>query len=212
MRLTIFDETGLMPTDSAEYELLREAAALGSKVDGMSCEIGVRRGGGSRMIMEEFLRAGVRKTHVMIDPWGDIPYMTTENNHVVLPTDYTNDMRAQFYTELGVWMQGKNVNSVVFNLTDEEFFKRFGDYVPTYVDKQIINETHYCMVHLDGPHSSAPVNAEVDFFAPRMKAGAMMVCDDTNLYDHWGISDPHILKSGFKLYKKGVRKAVYQRV
>ncbi len=211
MRLTIFDEAGLMPTDSAEYDLLREAAWLGAQVEGMGCEIGVRRGGGSRMIMEEFVRSNKLKTHVMVDPWGDIPYMTTENNHVVLPTDYTNEMRAQFLTELGVWSQGKNVNGIVFMLQDTEFFKRFPDYVPTYVDKQIIQETHYCMVHLDGPHSSEPVNIEVDFFAPRMRSGAMMVCDDTNLYDHWGISDPHILKSGFELYKTGQRKAVYRR-
>lgn len=212
MRLTIFDDTGLMPTDSAEYELLREAASMGAKVDGMGCEIGVRRGGGSRMIMEEFIKAGVRKTHVMVDPWGDIPYLTTEKNHVVLPTDYTNDMRAQFYTELGVWAQGKNVNPVVFNLTDGEFFKRFGDYVPTFVDKQIVNETLYCMVHLDGPHSSEPVNEEASWFAARMRPGAMMVCDDTNLYDHWNISDPHILGLGFEMYKRGQRKAVYRKL
>lgn len=213
MKLTIYDNEGLMPTDSSEYELLREAASMGAKIEGASCEIGVRRGGGSRMIMEQFVAAGVLKSHIMVDPWGDIPYLTTEENRVILPTDYTNEMRAVFLMELGLWCRDKPVNPVVINATDVEFFKRYPDYVQTYVGGQLINETHYCMVHLDGPHSSVPVNAEASFFAPRMKPGAMLVCDDVEgYYDHWEKCDPYIRSLGFELYKRGQRKAIYRRL
>lgn len=212
MRLSIYDERGLMPTDSGEYELLREATLTAASIPGVGCEIGVRRGGGSRAIMEAFIDAGVNKTHVMVDPWGDIPYLTTEGNRVVLPTDYTNEMRSQFLLDLGVWSQGKNVNPVVINLTDEDFFRLYADGVPTYVDKQRIVETNYCLVHLDGPHSSEPVNREAEWFAPRMLPGAMLVCDDVEgYYDHWEKSDPFIRSLGFELYKRGQHKAVYRR-
>ena len=210
MGLTIYNND-ILPTDSAEYDLLIAAAREGAKVEGMGCEIGLRRGGGSRMIMDTFMQEGVFKTHVMVDPWGDIEYLTTEKNQVRLATDYTNDMRAQCLTELFVYYRGKPVNPIVYNLEDVEFFKRFADGVPAYFEKGKKIETHYCMVHLDGPHDSTAVNVEVDFFAPRMLPGAMMVVDDVNLFDYKKSHD-HIMASGFELAHMGVRKAVYRKI
>lgn len=212
MGLTIYDAGSMLPTDSAEYELLIAAAEEASSVPGMGCEIGVRRGGGSRMIMDAFIRRGVFKTHVMVDPWGDIEYLTTEENRVRYYTDYTNQMRMKFYAELGVYYEGKLVNPVPVNMEDSEFFARYADGFPTYVDgRGKVVETQYCVVHLDGPHSSAPVNLEIDFFAPRMPPGAMLVCDDTNLYDHWDKTHPHALSSGFEERARGQRKVVYRK-
>jgi len=163
------------------------------------------------MIMDEFIRAGVFKTHVMVDPYGDIEYLTTEKNQVRLATDYTNTMRDECMVALFNYYRNKPVNPVVFIMEDVEFFKRFPDGVPTYVNRGKIFETSYCIVHLDGPHDSTAVNTEFDFFGPRMVKGAMLVCDDTNLYDHWGRSHPHIEAGGFKLVEKGQRKSVYQK-
>lgn len=212
MGLVIYDAGGMLPTDSAEYELLIGAAREASRVEGMGCEIGLRRGGGSRMIMDTFIQEGVFKTHVMVDPWGDIEYLTTEKNQTRLYTDYTNDMRALCMMELFTYYRGKPVNPIVYNLEDSEFFARFADGVPSYFEKGKRLETKYCMVHLDGPHDSSAVNAEVDFFAPRMLPGAVMVCDDTNLYSHWDNSHPHILASGFEEAARGQRKCVYRKV
>lgn len=212
MSLTIYSSGDMLPTDSQEYDLLIEAARAGAHVPGMGCEIGLRRGGGSRMIMDAFIDEGVFKNHVMVDPWGDIEYLTTEKNEVRLATDYTNDMRAVCMQELYAYYRGKPVNPVVMTMEDAEFFKRFGDGVPFYNNRGKVLETSYCMVHLDGPHDSTAVNAEVDFFAPRMLKDAMMVCDDTNLYAHWDKSHPHIEASGYELVKRGHRKAVYKKV
>ncbi len=211
MKITIGTEEDTLPTDSTEYHLLIEAAELGSQVPGMGCELGLRRGGGSRMIMDAFIRKGVNKTHVMVDPWGDIEYLTTEKNVERLYTDYTNDMRNDCIAAIFEYYKGKPVNPVIVNLEDTEFFARFADGVPTYFDKGKVLETKYCMAHLDGPHDSDAVMTEASFFATRMEPGAMMVCDDTNLYDH-PRAEKHILALGFEVYKKGARKYVYRRV
>jgi len=210
MTITIYSEN-MLPTDSTEYELLTEAAEMAAGIVGMGCEIGLRRGGGSRMIMDSFIKKGEFKTHVMVDPWGDIEYLTTEKNQTRLYTDYTNEMRAQCLQELFTYYDGKKpVNPIVFNMEDSEFFTRFYDYVPTYFNKGKVRETHYCIAHLDGPHDSTVVIEEAEFFADRMHVGAMLVCDDTNLYDHVR-AEKRILELGFEVYKRGQRKAVYRK-
>lgn len=211
MGLTIYTETGMLPTDSTEYELLIAAAEEASRVEGMSCELGLRRGGGTRMILDTFIRLGVYKNHVAVDPWGDIEYLTTEKNRVVLPTDYTNEMRSLCMAELHMYYNGKPVNPVVYNMTDEEFFKRFPDYVPFYNKKGRTHETHYCIAHLDGPHDSDVVINEARFFSPRMKPGAMLVCDDTNLYDHAKSEAVILNELGFEVASRGQRKLVYRK-
>lgn len=223
MKITITSDEPVLPTDSTEYELLISAATEAARIYGAGAEIGVRRGGGSRMIMDAFIAAGVYKDHLMIDPWGDINYLTTEAGpgYRQFYTDYTNDMRMQFFEELGAYYRGKQVNPVVVNMEDTEFFRMFagnrahGDaadlgYWPVYRDKHKVAVTRFCIVHLDGPHSSGPVIEEVDFFAPRMLAGAMLVCDDVNLYDH-AKAEERILRD-FEVAARGQRKCVYRRL
>lgn len=211
MSLTIYSNEGILPTDSTEYELLIAAATEAAKVEGMSCELGLRRGGGTRMILDAFIAVGAYKNHVAVDPWGNIDYLTTEKNHVRLATDYTNDMRALCMTELFLYYRGKPVNVKVENMTDTEFFKRFHDYVPFYDNSGTVNETHYCLAHLDGPHDSDVVIDEARFFSPRMHAGAMLVCDDTNLYDHTRSEAVIVGELGFEVATKGQRKIVYSK-
>ena len=201
----------MLPTDSTEYELLIEAATVGCRVPGMGIELGLRRGGGSRMIMDAFIASRVFKTHVMVDPWGDIDYLTNEKQVRLTHTDYTNDMRNDCMANLFGYYRGKPVNPVVFNMEDSEFFKRFADGVPTYFNRGKMLENMYCVAHLDGPHDSTVVIEEAEFFAPRMHAGAMLVCDDVNLYDHKRAEDRIIGDLGFEIYKKGARKNVYRK-
>lgn len=212
MKLTIYSSEGILPTDSTEYELLIAAAKEASKVEGMSCELGLRRGGGTRMILDTFLEAGVYKNHVAVDPWGDIEYLTTEKNHVRLATDYTNSMRNTCMVELFTYYMDKPVNVKVENMTDEEFFKRFPDYVPFYDNKGRVDEKFYCIAHLDGPHDSDVVINEARFFSPRMKKGAMLVCDDTNLYDHARAEKVILEELGFEIAARGQRKLVYRKL
>ncbi len=210
MNYAIIDGDALLPTDSAEYDILEEASRLSVGVDGMSAEIGVRAGGGSRMIINATLEAGSNRTHVMIDPWGNIEYLANEGRPQ--RCDYTNDMKMTFMINMHYVFKERKVNLIVFPMEDSEFFKRFGDYVPTYVNDHKKNETHYSMVHLDGPHDSAVVMEEVKFFAERMHPGAFLVCDDTHMYDHYDKCHEPIISLGFVEHRRGQRKISYKKI
>lgn len=209
MSLTILGTETMLPTDSSEYDILTEASKLSCTVDGMSCEIGLRRGGGSRMIIDSAIQTGKNRTHVMVDPYGNIEYKSTENT----PTrcDYTNDMKHDCMMELHAYYRGKMTNLIVFIMEDSEFFNRFADGVPVYTDGFKNFETQYAMVHLDGPHDSDEVLKEANWFSQRMLDGAFLVCDDTHMYPHFEKCHESILKMGFYEHRRGVRKISYVR-
>jgi hypothetical protein len=114
--------------------------------------------------------------------------------------------------ELFSYYKDKPVNLIVLNIEDSEFFNRFHDGVPTYVDGGKRVETNYAMVHLDGPHDSIEVMKEVQFFYMRMLPGSMLVCDDTHMYPHFEKCHQPIIDLGFVEWKKGVRKIAYEKV
>jgi cephalosporin hydroxylase len=169
---------GPLPTDSVDYDLLAAAAQRTSSLPGISCEIGLRRGGGSSYIMS-MLPPG--STHIAIDPYGNIEYAQTD--HSVVRLDYTNGMRDEAVRDVIVFAYRCMVNFLFFNMEDTEFFARFADGVPVYDEtKRIVNE--YRLVHFDGPHQVDAVIREVEFFAPRAVVGCEFVFDDVWFYDH----------------------------
>jgi Methyltransferase domain len=199
-------------TDSLEYELLKKAVHDTKEVEGFTCEIGVRGGGGSMHMIDALIETGQQKDkiHVAVDPFGNIEY---EANDVdVIRQDYTNDMRDDFLLNMYVFLTllGDNkVNLLFFNLEDTEFFKRYSDGIPLYNEtKRILNK--YSVVHLDGPHSKKVLLPEIAFFHERTDKGAMIVFDDTDLYDHEFIHK-HMLKLKWKRVSKGERKQVYTK-
>ena len=166
-------------------EYIDQAYDLAINVPGLSCEIGVCRGGGSARMIDNILRTCRDITHVMVDPYGHgqlLPYPLKEDE-VVTTYDYTNDMRDLIMPDLFKYASSRNVNAVFFNMEDFEFFNRFADGVPVYksgTGKQVINT--YSVVYLDGPHRSDLVLAELEFFTPRMLPGAAMVIDDVGFW------------------------------
>jgi hypothetical protein len=196
-----------LSVDGQDYHILTECVPLIGDVEGLTCEIGLRGGGASAMIMRELARFGQsHRTHIAIDPYGDIEYQWTEQLRVRL--DYTNTLRNQAIIAMHYISQATAVNFIFFNLEDTEFFARYRDGVPIYSQhKTIVNK--YSLVYFDGPHSLAPLIEEVKFFNERTSKGAMYVFDDVASYDHQQLENQMLSPSGFRLHAKTQQKASY---
>lgn len=197
--------------DSLDYDLLYRAASSAIGTDGLYCEIGVRRGGSLRYIIDALHDSNSGLRHlVAMDPYGNIDYNATQQYRGKL--DYTNEMKNESMPNIYNYAYGKNVNLVFFNLEDTEFFRRFETGVPVYnQQKNIINK--YAFVFFDGPHDSDSLLAEVDFFLPRSSPGTVYVFDDVATYPH-NIIHNYILDRGFEVLEVGRqgRKISYRLV
>jgi len=198
-----------LETDSADYHVLGNAATAIKDVQGTVCELGTRRGGSMKVIVDALLANGDLGRNVLcIDPYGNIEYATDEN--CVIRCDYTNDMRNESYEAIYNYAQGKPVNIVMCNLEDTEFFLRFSDGYPFYNQfKQISNI--YALVFFDGPHNQASLMREIQFFDSRTPLGGMWVFDDILVYPHDQLED-WMLRNGFEIVEKTQRKASYRRI
>lgn len=197
-----------LETDSGDYHLLTKGVELSRNTDGLTCEIGLRRGGGTKFIMDALAKYG-KKVHIAIDPYGSIEYEHKEGEVVRL--DYTNQMRNECLSNLHAYAEQVQVPLLFWNLEDTEFFKRYSDGVPIYNQvKSIVNQ--YSFIHFDGPHAFKPLLAEIDFFKSRTPVGGCWCFDDVKgYYDHDAV-EAEVLKLGFNLIEKGDKKALYQKV
>lgn len=196
--------------DSAEYEYITEGVELSKNVYGLCIELGVRRGMGTKTIIDAIKEFCPDKVSVAVDPYGSIEYEHKEGEFVVL--DYSNTMKNECMQSIHAYAEKQGVHFIPFILEDTEFFKRFPDGVPIYRNvKEIIGT--YSFVHLDAPHAVEPLKVEIDFFHPRIPKGGCIVFDDVvDFYDHDGVTEPYIISLGYKLIKKGGKKALYQKI
>jgi hypothetical protein len=196
-----------LPTDSGDYHLITKGVELSKTTPGMTMEIGLRRGGGTKVILDALKLHSPEKVHIAIDPYGHIEYEHKQDQPVRL--DYTNQMRDECLLNLYAYTRQQNQPFLFFNLEDTEYFKRFADGMPIYnLEKRI--ETKYSFVHFDGPHSIGPLWAEIEFFLPRTAKGACWTFDDvTGYYNHDFIEDL-LFKAKFTLIQKTWHKALYQ--
>jgi hypothetical protein len=171
-----------LPTDSDNYEVLFHAAQSIKNVEGIVCEIGTRRGGGTKVIIDGLLSVNdCNRNIVCVDPYGNIDYHSNETH--TGKSDYTNDMRNDAAINLYRYVKGKPINLVLYCLEDTEYFDKFKNGVPFYNDvKSVVNQ--YSLVFFDGPHCSSVVLKEVEFFLPRTVSGSRFVFDDVCDYNH----------------------------
>lgn len=198
-----------MNTDSREYDILGEAAWVVRDVDGLTCEIGVREGGGSKVIMDVTIRSGRPKIHIAIDPFGNIEYEHWETRKERL--DYTNKMKNTMLKNLYTYCEQMGAECLFFPLEDTEFFTRYADGVPIYNDYKTL-ENRYALVFFDGPHTTEIVKKEFDFFKDKIQIGGTAVFDDIDQYPHMEVLDKYILSCGFERIRKGSCKISYKRV
>ena len=198
-----------MNTDSREYHILSSAVARVKDVDGLTCEIGVREGGGTKLIMETLQSTGQQKVHIAIDPFGNIEYEHFETRKERL--DYTNTMKNRMLANLYALCHSTGMECLFFPLEDTEFFKRYCDGIPIYDEcKRIVNK--YAMVFLDGPHTTELVRAEFDFFNTRIPLNGVIVFDDIDQYQHMDQLDAYIQANGFAVLEQGGCKISYVKL
>jgi hypothetical protein len=197
-----------LPTDSDNYDVLVEAVQRIQSVEGLTCEIGLRRGGGTKYILDALKATAQSKVHIAIDPYGYIEYAEGDTG-ASLRLDYTNTMRDECLVNLYLYCLQQQTPFVFFNLEDTEFFTRFADGVPVYQGtKHLMNS--YALVHFDGPHTVSHVRTEVDFFHSRCPQGAIWIFDDVKIYNHQDVHT-YIRELGWSLYRTTERKWAYYK-
>lgn len=194
-----------LPTDSLNYEVITAGVERAAPIAGMTCEIGLRRGGGSKYIIDALADQDQKKVHIAIDPYGNIEYADTDDH--ITRFDYTNEMRDDCLANIHLYCRQKKVDFLFFCMEDTEFFKRFADGVPVY-DQHKRLETAYSFVHFDGPHAVKELTHEIAFFNERTPQGAVFVFDDVAQYDHQQIHT-YLKTLGWEVFKTTPRKWAY---
>jgi hypothetical protein len=187
--------------DSTEYEILKNACTHVKGDNLLTCEIGVREGLGSQIILEAF--KDKTHWHIGIDPYGNINYPHYDDNQAYR-ADYTNQMKLRLLQDLNY------PNFTLFTLEDIEFFKRFADGIPIYQNEKKVL-THYDLVHFDGPHRTTDVIKEVIFFTSRAKDNCVFIFDDYPKYNMSLIWDMLNHYYNYEQIERGKNKIVFQK-
>jgi len=223
-----FSDEEVFATDSQEYEILFNAAKKIKGVEGAVVEIGTRRGGSAKIIIDGLESNGdTNRSMFCIDPYGNIDLEITnlsasihypgqheltgdpqsKDQNFVKKFDYTNDMRNRIIPSLYYYAYQRGLNFTFFCLEDTEFFKRYADGVPVYEEFKKL-ENQYAFVFFDGPHVNAVLQEEIDFFLPRSVKGSVYVFDDIWMYDHDKF-EKILFDNGFEILEKQKIKASY---
>ena len=152
--------------DSKDYNLLDNwVRSLKVGTVTLSCEIGVREGLGSKIIMDGIRDRTSIYSHFGIDPYNNLKYQHYDNS-LSYTADYTDDMRLQLEKDLSVYPEFK-----LFHMTDIQFMEKHFEYF------------NYEFVHFDGPHMTKDVINEAVYFARKSAANARFVFDDYKLFN-----------------------------
>lgn len=195
-------------TDSSSYSVLHNAINSIGSSEGLVCEIGTRRAGSTKIIIDTLVSSGnTNKTLICIDPYGDIPF--AEADGITQHHDYTNVMRNETIPQLYEYAYSKLSNFLFFNMEDSEFFERFADGVPVYFKQKKLLSV-YDLVFFDGPHDLINVSKETEFFLPRTTKGSVLVYDDTEgHYDHSVVENELLFNNGWQILEATNRKRSY---
>ena len=229
MGIIRFNDEEIFDTDSQEYEILFNAAKNIKDVPGAVVEIGTRRGGSTKIIIDALENnRDTNRSMFCIDPYGNIDYpetnkaLTTFQPHLtkegdpestdivnLIKHDYDNNMRNRIIPSLYYYAYARGLNFTFFCLEDTEFFARYADGVPVYDQhKQLVNE--YAFVFFDGPHINEAIDTELKFFLERSVKGTTFVFDDIWMYDH-NKFEKIMFESGFEILEKKKIKASYYK-
>ena len=152
--------------DSSDYELLEKWTKDFNCQGFKSCEIGVREGLGSKIIMDNLVNNYI---HVGVDPYGNLEYQHYDNTGKYR-CDYTDEMRDTMLSDFKPYRnQGK---FTLCNMTDVRFMNDTEHRFST-----------FAFVHFDGPHMTKDVLTEAIWFADRSAPNTRFVFDDYPKYN-----------------------------
>lgn len=231
MSVIRFNDEEVFSTDSSDYDILHRACLAIRGVEGAVVEIGTRRGGSAKIMMDALASHGdVHRPFFCIDPYGNIETQLTNLNinkfykdrattegdpdskelSAGVRLDYNNDMRNRIIPSLYYYAYQKGFNFTFFCMEDTEFFHRYREGVPVYEqEKNIVNQ--YALVFFDGPHTNSAVMEETRFFHYRSDVGAVFVYDDLWQYSHNEEIEPWLFDHHYELLEKTDVKASYRR-
>lgn len=220
-------------TDSQEYEILFNAAKAIKGTEGAVVEIGTRRGGSAKIIIDALSEnMDTQRSMFCIDPYGNIEIECTNLSTTMHNPDrsiegdkmskqitskqrfdyHNSTMRNVVIPSLYYYAYNAGLNFNFFCLEDTEFFARYGDGVPVY-DQVKTMENSYAFVFFDGPHDNESVDKEIEFFITRAPIGAVFVFDDIWMYDHDElVENKWLFPNGFEILEKQNIKASYKKV
>ena len=188
--------------DSTDYDLLDKWSKDFDCQGYKTCEIGVREGLGSKIIMDNVRNNYI---HVGVDPYGDLVYQHCDDQpnrqwigHEpgVAPT-YPDSMRDQMLYDFKPYRNEGRFT--LCNMTDTKFMN----------DTEHKNST-FAFVHFDGPHMTKDVITEAIWFANRSAPHARFVFDDHNEYAMSVIANS-LLYFDFKTKEMGKNKCLLEK-
>ena len=185
--------------DSTEYELLKkwcETLPFYEKPKSVTtCEIGVREGLGSKIIMLG-VKARIKNIpyeHIAIDPYNNLKYQHYDKKEPVT-ADYTDEMRLQMVKDFA---NDKNFN--FYHFTDKQFMNLFNS-----------TDKIFDLVHFDGPHMTKDVMREAIWFADKSRVGTRFVFDDSKFFDI-EVVEKALSYWNFRPFESGKNKVCLQR-
>jgi hypothetical protein len=188
--------------DSTDYDLLDKWSKDFDCQGYKTCEIGVREGLGSKIIMDNVRNNYI---HVGVDPYGDLVYQHCDDQpnrqwigHEpgVAPT-YPDSMRDQMLYDFKPYRNEGRFT--LCNMTDTKFMN----------DTEHKNSI-FAFVHFDGPHMTRDVITEAIWFANRSAPHTRFVFDDHNEYAMSVIANS-LLYFDFKTKEMGSNKCLLEK-
>lgn len=193
--------------DSTEYHLItKEIGKLKLYQVTLTCEIGLREGLGSKIIMDAILDSKPKLyKHVAVDPYNNLNYQHYDKSKSYT-ADYTEDMKQKTVSHLYQNYQEFDF----YHMTDEYYFEAMKEGHQFSVDGNCMIYGLYKVVHLDGPHTTHAVLDELKFFIPRMDEEGLIIIDD---YKHlkMGIVDMLLKTYNFNVAEEGDNKIIYKK-
>src|SRR5210317_939880 len=188
--------------DSTDYDLLDKWSKNFDCQGYKTCEIGVREGLGSKIIMDNVRNNYI---HVGVDPYGDLVYQHGDyqpnrqwigHEPGVAPT-YPDSMRDQMLYDFKSYRNEGRFT--LCNMTDTKFMN----------DTEHKN-SKFAFVHFDGPHMTKDVITEAVWFANRTAPNTRFVFDDHGKYAMSVIANL-LLYYDFKTKEMGKNKCLLEK-
>tara|TARA_B100000282_G_scaffold125646_1_gene89641 strand:- start:6 stop:605 length:600 start_codon:yes stop_codon:yes gene_type:complete len=193
--------------DSSEYHLITKHIGK-LKIDRatLTCEIGLREGLGSKIIMDAVRehKPNLYK-HIAIDPYNNLSYEHYDNEGSVV-AGYTEEMKQKTVS----YLYQNYPEFDFYHMTDDYYFKTMGDGHQLGLFNNMMLFGLYKVVHFDGPHTTDAVIQELNFFIPRSETKALFIIDDYKDL-RMGIVDMLLLTYNFKVVEEGENKIIYQK-
>jgi len=194
---------------SEDLDIFDECIKNLTKKYGVTIEIGVHEGGGSKRIIDAYkqFHPSALHYHIGVDPFGSAPYIHTDGDFRENKVDFRYGDEKRWYLQKAI-VDNQDKNFIFLLLESQEYFKRFSDGYPIFIKGKKFKLAKYDLVHLDGLHAIKYVFEEIAFFDDRLDAGGFIIFDDIDKIDMKAV-DSYMQHLKYKIFKTGKKKTAY---